>query len=106
MIVFILSASCCYPGLAVFDDKTKNVVEQAIKETGIPAEVKVLCGPAAVYSGVLPGAAMKSLVNKFYRTRTGPAVVINGEVVFMGVPPLEGMKEALKKSGGKELISG
>jgi hypothetical protein len=96
MTVFILSASCCYPGLAKFDDQTKMVVEQAASESGIPTEVKVLCGPAAVYSGVLPGTVMKSLVNKFYRTRVGPAVVINGEVVFMGLPPLAGMKETLK----------
>lgn len=96
MIVFILSASCCYPGLATFDDQTKRVVEQAINESGIPAEIKVLCGPSAVYSGVLPGPVMKNLINKFYRTRIGPAVVINGEVVFMGVPPLAGMKETLK----------
>jgi hypothetical protein len=96
MTVVILSASCCYPGLAAYDDQTNKVIEQAINESGIPAEIKVLTGPSAVYSGVLPGPVMKNLINKFYRTRVGPAVVINGEVVFMGVPPLEKMKETLK----------
>jgi hypothetical protein len=97
MIVLVLSSACCYPGLAAFDEQAKKVIEQAIEETGVEAEIKIIPGTSALYSGAVPKRVMKDLMKRLSRNETGPAVLINGEVVSYGVPRLEDMKTTLKK---------
>jgi hypothetical protein len=98
MIVGILSSACCYPGMAAFDEQAKKVIEQAIEETGVEAEIKIILGSTALYGGAVPKHVMADLMNKFSRRETtGPAILINGEVISYGVPRLEDMKATLKK---------
>ncbi len=97
MNVVILSAVCCYPGMATFDEQAKKVIEQAIEETGVGAEIKIISAATALYSGSVPKHVMTTLMSKFSRNETGPAILINGEVISYGVPQLEDMKAALKK---------
>lgn len=97
MNIVILSAACCYPGMAAFDEQAKKVIEQAIKETGVGVEIKIIPAATAIYSGVVPKHVMTNLMNKFSRGETGPAILINGEIISYGVPQLEDIKTALKK---------
>lgn len=97
MNFLIVSASCCYPGMAVFDEQAKKVIEQAASEVGVKAEVKIVPGSTVVYGGVIPKPVLNKLMSRFSRNETGPAVLLNGEIIFYGVPKLEEMKTVLKQ---------
>lgn len=96
MTILIISAACCYSGMAVFDAQAKKVIKQAIEENGMEADVKIIPGVTDIYGGVLPKHVMNDLMKKFSRNETGPAILINGEVVFYGVPKLEDIKVVLE----------
>jgi hypothetical protein len=104
MNIFITSAACCYPGLAVFDEQAKRVVEQAVKETGMQAEVRIIPAATAVYGGILPKHLLNELMGRMSRNETGPVVLINGEAVAFGVPRLDDMKAILQKFRATETI--
>lgn len=97
MKILIISAACCYPGMAAFDEQAKSTIEKAAREAGIEAEVRIIPGVTAIYSGVVPKRIMSDLMKRFSRNESGPAVLVNGEVVSYGVPQLEDMKTVLKK---------
>jgi hypothetical protein len=96
MNILIVSAACCYPGMAVFDEQAKKIIEQAANELGIKAEVKIIPGATAIYGGVVPRPVLNKLMSRFSRNETGPAVVINDEIVAYGVPQSEEIKTVLK----------
>ena len=99
IIVVILSGACCLPGMAAFDEQAKRVIEQAIKETSVNAEIKLIPATTAMFGGAVPKHVMTNLMSKFSRDETVgvPAILIKKEVVSYGVPTLEAMKEALNK---------
>jgi hypothetical protein len=97
MNILIVSAACCYPGMAVFDEQAKKVIEQGANEIGMKAEVKIVPGATAIYGGVVPKSVLNKLMSRFSRNETGPAVVINNEIVAYGVPQLEEIKTIMKK---------
>ena len=49
MTILILSAACCFPSQAAIDEQAKKVVEHAIQEAGVSAEVLVVPGSTAIY---------------------------------------------------------
>ena len=102
MIVVILSGACCQPSMTAFDEQAKRVIEQAIKETGVEAGIKLIPITTAIFGGAVPKHVMTNIMNKFSRDETVgvPAILINGEVISYGVPRLEDMKVALKKIRG------
>jgi len=96
--VVMLSATCCIPSMAGFDDQAKEIIEQAIIETGANAQLKVVSATSAMFGGGVPRKVMGELMDMFNQGRMStPAILINGEVISYGVPTLEIMKEALNK---------
>jgi hypothetical protein len=102
MTILILSAACCYPGMAAFDEQAKKVIERAAEEAGVKAEIKIIPGSAAIYGGAVPKMTVQVLMSKFSRNETGPAILIDGEIVSFGVPNLEDMKAIFEKQDTKE----
>ncbi len=94
--VIIISGSCCIPGMAPFDEQAKRVVEQAISETNIKAQIKVIPVSTA-YFGAVPKEIMTKLITEFNQSGRMPlpAVLINGKIVSYGVPQVEAIKTAL-----------
>jgi hypothetical protein len=94
--VIIISGSCCIPGMAIFDEQAKHVVEQAISEMDAKAQVKVIPASTA-YFGSVPKEVMTKLIAEFNQSGRMPlpAVLINGSIVSYGVPQIEDIKTAL-----------
>ncbi len=93
--IIIISGNCCIPGMAPFDEQAKHVVEQAVSETDIKAQVKVIPASTAYFGGV-PKEVMNKIITFSQSGRMPlPAVLINGEVVSYGVPEVEDIKTAL-----------
>ncbi len=102
--VVIISGSCCIPGMAPFDEAAQHIVEQAVSETGVAAHVRVVPASNAMFGGV-PVKVTAQLMSEANTGRMPlPAVLINGEVVSLGVPSLEEMKKALIRSAEKTPI--
>jgi hypothetical protein len=99
MNIVILSAACCNPVFAAFDEKAQKIIELAIKETGVEAEIKLISATTAMYSSAVPKHVMTDLINKFTRgdSESVPAILINGQVISYGTPQLEDMKTILNK---------
>lgn len=93
--IVILSAACCMPGMAPLDEQARRIVEQAIAETGVRAQITIMPATKAFFGGV-PRQIMVELIN---RAQSGqlpaPAVLINGKPVSYGMPELENFKSAL-----------
>lgn len=94
--VIIISGSCCIPGMAPFDEQAKRVVEQAVSETDVKAQVKVIPVSTA-YFGSVPKEVMTNIITEFNQSGRMPlpAVLINGKIVSYGVPHVEDIKKAL-----------
>ncbi len=94
--VIIISGSCCIPGMAPFDEQAKRVVEQAVSEMGIKAQVKVIPASTAFF-GTVPKEIMAKIITEFNQSGRMPlpAVLINGKIVSYGVPQVEDIKKAL-----------
>jgi hypothetical protein len=91
--VLIISGACCIPAMAPFDEKARQVIDQAIAESGVAAEVKVMPATHAYYGGV-PRKIWAQLLVAFQWGHT-PAVLLNGKPVFYGLPNIEAVKAAL-----------
>jgi hydrogenase maturation factor len=98
MTILILTAACCFPSQTAIDEQAKKIIEQAIRDTGIPAQVSIVPGSTAIYSKTLSKKVKTTLMGKFSRNELGPAILIDGEIVAYGVPKLEDMKAILEKS--------
>lgn len=94
--VIIISGSCCIPGMAPFDEQAKRVVEQAVSETNVKVQVKVIPASTAFF-GALPKDVMAKVIAEFNQSGRMPlpAVLINGKIVSYGVPQVEDIKKAL-----------
>ncbi len=98
--IVIVSASCCLPGMAPFDEQARRVIDQAVSETGIAAEVKMMPATTAMMGGV-PKGIMEQLIGLFNQGKIGlPAILINGKPVSFGVPRVEDVKAALVEIAG------
>ncbi len=94
--VIIISGSCCIPGMAPFDEQARRAVEQAIAETNVKAQVKIIPASAA-YFGAVPKEVMTKIIAEFNQSGRMPlpAVLINGNIVSYRVPQVEDVKKAL-----------
>lgn len=93
--IVIISAACCMPGMAPLDEQARRIVEQAISETGVEAQVKIVPATTAFFGGV-PRQIMAEMINLSQSGRLPvPAVLINGKTVSYGMPELESFKSAL-----------
>lgn len=94
--ILIISGSCCIPGMAPFDEQAKRIVEQAISETDVKVQVKVIPASTA-YFGAVPKEVITKIMTEFNQSGRMPlpAVLINGKFVSYGVPQIEDIKTAL-----------
>ncbi len=94
--IVIISGSCCIPGMARLDEQAQQIVEQAIRETGVAAQVKMMPATTAYFGGA-PREVMAQLVKMANESgRMGvPAILVNGKAVSFGVPQIEAIKAAL-----------
>ncbi len=103
--VVIISAACCVPGMAPFDEQAKRVVEQAIAETGVAARMKVMPATTAYFGGA-PTEVMAKLMSDAQSGTWGvPAILIDGKAVSYGVPSLDQMKSALLEASSAKTTS-
>jgi hypothetical protein len=92
--VGIVTVSCCFPGLAAFEKQAQSVVEQAISDSGVDAQLKIL--PVGSYSNSIPREVIPKLTADYNRGKiSAPAILIDGKAVFYGVPGIEEMKALL-----------
>ncbi len=98
MGIVIISGSCCIPGMAVFDEQARRIVQQAITETGVEAQVRMMPATSAYFGGV-PREVMAQIMNVFNQTGRMPlpAVLVNGKAVSYGVPNVEDIKAVLSE---------
>jgi len=93
--IVIISAACCMPGMVPLDEQARRIVEQAITETGVKADVKIMQATTAFFGGV-PKQIMAEIIS---RSQSGqlpvPAILINGKPISYGMPQLENVKSAL-----------
>ena len=95
--VAIITASCCFPGVAPFEERAKSIVEQAVTESGVEAEVKVL--PVSSYYNSIPKEVVPKLIADYNQGKiSAPPILIDGKAAFYGVPGLEEMKSALRQA--------
>ncbi len=95
--VAIITASCCFPGVAPFEEQAKRIVEQAVNESGVEAEVKVL--PVSSYYNSIPKEVVPKLIADYNHGKiSAPPILIDGKAAFYGVPGLEEMKLALRQA--------
>ncbi len=94
--IIIISGSCCIPGMSPFDELARHVVEQAISETDVKVQVKVIPASTAFF-GSVPKEVMAKIITEFNQSGRMPlpAVLINGKIVSYGVPQVEDIKKAL-----------
>jgi hypothetical protein len=92
--VAIITASCCYPGVAPFEEQAKRVIEQAISESGVDAQLKIL--PVSSYYNSIPREVIPRLIADYNQGKiSAPAILIEGKAAFYGVPGIEEMKTLL-----------
>jgi len=95
VVVVVVSGTCCMPGLAPFDEQARNIIEQAISETGVEARVQMMPATKAYFGGI-PPQVMGQLISSFQRGQMPiPAILIDGKPVSCGVPKVEDVKAAL-----------
>ncbi len=103
--IIIISGSCCIPGMATFDEQAKHVVEQAISQIDVKAQVKIIPASTAFF-GSVPKEVMAKIIAEFNQSGRIPlpAVLINGKIVSYGVPQIEDIKIALLQAMEAEKI--
>ncbi|HWI64058.1 MAG TPA: hypothetical protein VNT75_19650 [Symbiobacteriaceae bacterium] len=101
--IIIVTGSCCMPGMAPLDQQARDLVAQAVRETGVQATVKEVSASSAAF-GALPRklvAEFMSVVGQEGRVPL-PAVLVDGRPVAPGLPELTALKAALADTNHKE----
>lgn len=95
-IVLIISGTCCFPQLAALDQQARQIIDLALKETGIKAQVKLVTASSAVRGGIpfeiLQSTGLASNASNIMRL---PAILINNQLISYGVPNSALIKNAL-----------
>ncbi len=99
--IVIITGSCCLPGMAALDEQARRVVEQAVSETGVAAQVRMMPATTA-YLGGAPKEVTAKLVSDFNQSgQIGvPAILVNGKAVSYGASRIEEVKLALLQAIG------
>lgn len=97
VIILLVSGSCCMPGMAVIDQQAQQVIRQALDDTGIAAQVRILPISSALQGGI-PLEILKEMGGSSTSTNLMrlPALFVNGQLVSFGVPDLDQTKSALR----------
>ncbi len=95
----LISGSCCFPGMAIRDQQAQQIIQQALTETHIEAQVRTLLISSVVQGGIpaeildeIRGALQPANLMRL------PALLINGKLISLGVPELDQVKAALRRT--------
>jgi disulfide oxidoreductase YuzD len=97
--IVIISGSCCNPSMATLDNQARLVVERAVSETGITAQIKAISATSAIFGGI-PQEVKAKVMTEFNRSGQIllPVILIDGKAVSYGMPNYEDVKSALLKT--------
>lgn len=101
--IIMISAACCIPSMETFDKQARMIIDRAISETGIEAQITLVPATTAMFT--FRKIADKLMAKFNAGENVVPAIIIDNELISYGVPQLEDMKTALKKSQSKKLIN-
>jgi hypothetical protein len=98
----IFSVSCCHPQTAIYDKQFLDRIREALKETGLEADLDLVTATEAQLSiqyffigEILP-------MYRKYGPAVAPALFVNERLsLFGGVPTLEKLKEVLTKAASE-----
>jgi Thioredoxin domain len=95
----LLSFSCCHPKMAVYDKQYVDRIREAMKNTGIEADIELVTVTEAQLSmRYLFMVDIQPLFQK-YGSAVAPALFVDEKLaLFGGVPTLEKIEEVLKKA--------
>jgi hypothetical protein len=95
----LLSFSCCHPKMAVYDKQYVERIREAMKNTGIEADIELVTVTEAQLSmRYLFMVDIQPLFAK-YGSAVAPALFVDEKLaLFGGVPTLEKIEEVLKKA--------
>jgi protein-disulfide isomerase len=102
--IVILSLACCSPSIKKYDDQLLENLQEAIKQTNISAEIKVLSAADLYASNYLENEYLKQVIplTQKYGTAVAPLVFINGKLeLYGGVPSVEKIVERLNSLSEK-----
>lgn len=94
--VVIISSACCSPNMAVLDQQLRKLIDKAISETGIQAQVSVI-GISTLFKNPNSKILAKLMDDNSKGIAKTPAILINDEVISYGIPTLDDIKQALIK---------
>lgn len=99
MKITVLSAACCNPASAPYDQQYISRIKEALSRTSAEAQVDLLPATDAFF-GLKVGYVRKLMpLFKKYGMAVAPALFINGELVlYGGVPSLEKLVEVIEKN--------
>jgi hypothetical protein len=103
MKITVLSAACCNPVSAPFDQQYIARIKEALDKTSVEAQVELLPATDAVF-GMRIGFVKKlwPLFNK-YGLAVAPALFIDGELVsYGGVPTVEKLVQVIEVNSKKD----
>lgn len=103
--IVLISAACCVPGVAAFDDQARRVVDQAVAEAGVEASVSTMPATTAYFGGAPREVIARLMRDMQSGTLRVPVVLIEGKVVSYGVPELEQIRSALREVAGEKTAS-
>lgn len=95
----LLSFSCCHPKMAVYDKQYVDRIREAIKVTGVDAEIDLVTVTEAQMSlRYMFMAEIQPMFQK-YGSAVAPALFVDDKLtLFGGVPTLEKIEEVLVKA--------
>jgi hypothetical protein len=95
----LLSFSCCHPKMAVYDKQYVERIREAVKSTGVEAEIDLVTVTEAQMSlRYMFMAEIQPMFQK-YGSAVAPALFVDEKLaLFGGVPTLEKLEEVLKKA--------
>ena len=99
MEVVILSDVCCAPNRSASDESVEKNVYEALKQLNSSAEIRTVCSTAALKGYALPQqqGEINTLFQR-YGVKFVPAILVNGEFVFMGnVPSVDQIKAKIEQ---------
>jgi hypothetical protein len=92
----MISGTCCFPQLASTDHQAEEIIQQAMNETGIPADFRKIKASSILQGGapldVLKESGLAADVSNIMRL---PAILINNRLISFGIPGLDVLKAAL-----------
>jgi hypothetical protein len=101
----LISGTCCFPGMAAFDEQAQHIIEQAIAQTKIPVSVQTIPISAAYY-GTVPQPIVAQIMEQANQSARlpFPTILLNGTPISFGVPTLEEMISTLRQTQEKQRI--